>query len=91
MDYLSSNNILGIFPEGTRSRDGKLHGGYNGAVKFAYKYKVPIVPIGIIGTFAAWPPHKKKPKLIKCDVNIGNSFIVSSNKYCFNKVYTRYI
>lgn len=78
---LRINNILGIFPEGTRSRDGKLHKGYNGAVKFAYKYNVPIIPIGIIGTFNAWPPHKKKPKLIKCDINIGSSFIVSSDNF----------
>ncbi len=73
--------ILGAFPEGTRSRDGKLHKGYNGVVKFAYKYKVPILPVGIINTFKALPPHKKFPKFIKCHVNIGQTIIVDSDDY----------
>lgn len=78
---LKDNNILGIFPEGTRSRDGELHRGYNGAVKFSYKYNVPIIPIGIIGSFDAWSPHNKKPKLKKCDINIGDSFKVASENF----------
>lgn len=78
---LSNNNLLGIFPEGTRSRDGKLQRGYNGAVKFAYKYKVPIIPIGIVGTFNAWPPNKKVPKLMKSNINIGELFLVSNNNF----------
>jgi len=78
---LINNNLLGIFPEGTRSRDGKLQKGYNGAVKFAYKYKVPIIPIGIIGTFDAWPPNRKFPKLIKSKVNIGYPFRINSNDF----------
>jgi len=80
-NILGSNNILGIFPEGTRSRDGKLHKGYNGAVKFAYKYNVSIVPIGIIGAFKVWPPHKKKPNFRKIDINIGDSIIVRNDNF----------
>ena len=72
---------LGIFPEGTRSRDGKLHKGYNGAVKFACKYKIPIIPVGISGAFEAWAPHMKSPKLKKIDVNIGEKFLVKTEHY----------
>jgi len=78
---IKSGNILGIFPEGTRSRDGKLRKGYNGAVKFAYKYGVPIIPIGIIGTFDAWPAQKKIPKFKKCTVSIGKEYFVSSDDF----------
>lgn len=78
---LLDNRILGIFPEGTRSRDGKLHRGYNGAVKFSYKYKIPIIPVGIIGTFKAWPPHKKTPIFTKCDVFIGKEVMVLSDDF----------
>ena len=78
---ISSNNILGLFPEGTRSRDGKIHKGYNGAVKFSRRYNVPIIPIGITGTFNAWSPHMKFPKFIKSDINIGSKFIVGSDNF----------
>ncbi|OGY93734.1 MAG: hypothetical protein A2406_04175 [Candidatus Komeilibacteria bacterium RIFOXYC1_FULL_37_11] len=78
---LINNSLLGIFPEGTRSRNGKLQKGYNGAVKFAYQYKVPIIPVGIIGTFDAWPPNRKFPKLIKSKVNIGCPFRINSNDF----------
>ncbi|MBU1202965.1 1-acyl-sn-glycerol-3-phosphate acyltransferase [Patescibacteria group bacterium] len=73
--------VLGIFPEGTRSRDGKLHKGYNGAVKFSFKYQVPIIPIGLINTFDAFPPHSKKPRLVRCIINIGESFYLDSTDY----------
>ncbi|RJQ33612.1 1-acyl-sn-glycerol-3-phosphate acyltransferase [Candidatus Parcubacteria bacterium] len=77
----ASGGILGIFPEGTRSRDGKLNKGYNGVVKFAYRYKIPILPIGLTNTFEALPPHKKFPKFVKCNVNIGDMIIVVSEDY----------
>jgi len=80
VDNLFANGgVLGIFPEGTRSRDGKIHKGYNGVVKFARKYGVPIVPVGIVGTFQALPPHKKIPKFIKCDLNIGEIYRLGDN------------
>lgn len=73
--------ILGAFPEGTRSRDGKLHKGYKGVAKFARKYDVPILPVGITGTFDAWPPHKKMPKFKKCNVKIGKPIILETDDY----------
>lgn len=77
----NQGNILGLFPEGTRSRTGKLQRGYNGAVRFAYKYKVPIIPIGILGAFQAWPPHKKFPQKNKIDMNIGEPYEVKSGAF----------
>lgn len=73
--------ILALFPEGTRSRSGKMGKGYNGAVKFAYKYRVPITPVGIIGTFNAWPPHQKFPKIRKIDVFFDKPYYITTDSF----------
>lgn len=75
------NGVLGIFPEGTRSRTGCLNKAYSGVAKFAYKHNVPVVPIGIIGTFEAWPPNNKIPNFHRCTINIGESIVVSSDDF----------
>lgn len=73
-NLMNNGGVLGIFPEGTRSRSGKLQKGHVGAVNFSNKYDVPIVPVGITNTFDALPPHKKIAKFKKCDINIGTPF-----------------
>src|SRR3989344_424973 len=62
---LKSGGIIGVFPEGTRSRDGKLHKGRTGAVRLALAANCPILPVGISDTFELWPPQKKLPRLKK--------------------------
>ena len=49
-EVLDRGEVLGIFPEGTRSRDGLLHRGHSGAAHLALKTGAPLVPLGIIGT-----------------------------------------
>ena len=49
-DVLDRGQIVGLFPEGTRSRDGLLHRGHCGAAHLALTTGAPIVPVGIIGT-----------------------------------------
>jgi 1-acyl-sn-glycerol-3-phosphate acyltransferase len=44
-----------IFPEGTRSIDGHVEDFKKGAAILAYELGIPIVPVGIRGTFEAWP------------------------------------
>jgi 1-acyl-sn-glycerol-3-phosphate acyltransferase len=41
--------LFGIYPEGTRSRDGRLYRGHTGPARLALRTGVPIIPIGIIG------------------------------------------
>ncbi|PIP33597.1 hypothetical protein COX22_03510 [Candidatus Falkowbacteria bacterium CG23_combo_of_CG06-09_8_20_14_all_49_15] len=67
---LRNEGMLGIFPEGTRTRTGELGKAYTGVVKFALKAKAPIVPVGMIGAYRAWPPHKKLPRLRKVHIKI---------------------
>ena len=56
---LKRNESILIFPEGTRSRDGEMVPLKPGFVALAKRVKLPMVPIGIDGTFTSWPPGKK--------------------------------
>lgn len=49
LELLRSGQVLGIFPEGHRSRDGRLQGGRPGAIVLARRSGAPIVPVGIWG------------------------------------------
>jgi len=54
-EVLRRGEVIGVFPEGTRSRDGRLHRGHVGAAHLALITGAPIVPVGIIGTDAVLP------------------------------------
>ena len=69
---LGRGELFGIFPEGTRSRDGVLHKGRTGAARLAMKLGCPIYPVGIVGTDEIQPPDAKAPKLRRsCEITIG--------------------
>ena len=69
---LRRGELFGIFPEGTRSRDGILHKGRTGAARLAMKVGCPIYPVGMIGTREIQPPDAKVPKLRgECTIKIG--------------------
>ncbi|MEP7203953.1 MAG: lysophospholipid acyltransferase family protein, partial [Ilumatobacteraceae bacterium] len=53
---LRRGELFGIFPEGTRSRDGILHKGRTGAARLALKIGCPIYPVGMVGTREIQPP-----------------------------------
>lgn len=58
---LERGELFGIYPEGTRSRDGKLHKGHTGAARLALRTRSPIVPVGLQGTIEVQPPDAKLP------------------------------
>ena len=69
---LRRGELFGIFPEGTRSRDGILHKGRTGAVRLALKIGCPIYPVGMLGTREIQPPDAKVPALGgTCTIKIG--------------------
>ena len=71
-DVLRRGELFGIFPEGTRSRDGHLYKGHTGAARLALKVGCPIYPVGVIGTREIQPPDAKLPKIRKsATIKIG--------------------
>lgn len=69
--YLKNGEIMMIFPEGRRSRDGKLQKAYSGAAKLTLLSKVPVLPIGVTGSGEVLPKGKIFPRFARCEVNIG--------------------
>jgi len=70
---LNQGRIIGIFPEGTRSSDGEIHKPFTGVAKFALNAKVPVLPVGIIGTYDIMSRYDKRPKFrgAKAKIRIG--------------------
>ena len=62
---LNDGELFGIYPEGTRARDGLLHKGHTGAARLAMRTGAPIIPVGILGTLAVQPPDAKAPKVFR--------------------------
>ncbi len=60
---LRSGEMIGIFPEGERSVTGKLGSGAPGVALIALKADVPILPVGIVGTYEAFPRGARFPRL----------------------------
>ncbi len=58
-DVLAAGHLLGIYPEGTRAPDQRLHRGHTGAARLALRCDVPIIPVGIVGTRAVQPPGRR--------------------------------
>ncbi|BDZ49931.1 hypothetical protein GCM10025867_21720 [Frondihabitans sucicola] len=50
LQVLSENGLIGIYPEGTRSKDGKMHRGRTGVARLVLASGVPVVPIALAGT-----------------------------------------
>ncbi len=58
---LESGEFFGIYPEGTRARDGRLHKGHTGPARLALRTGAPIIPVGIRGAREVMPPEAKYP------------------------------
>jgi 1-acyl-sn-glycerol-3-phosphate acyltransferase len=56
---LERGDLLGIYPEGTRSPDGRLYRGKTGPVRMALEAGVPVIPFGIIGSDVAMPQDRR--------------------------------
>jgi 1-acyl-sn-glycerol-3-phosphate acyltransferase len=61
-------DFLCIFPEGTRTRTGRLGDFKLGYVRLAAESQTPILPVRITNTFAVWPPQRWLPRLRRVDV-----------------------
>ena len=68
---LRSGQLLGIYPEGTRSPDGRLYRGKTGVARMALEAKVPVLPVAMIGTDKVQPIGKVVPHLGRVRIVIG--------------------
>ena len=68
---LSAGELFGIYPEGTRSHDGKLYRGKTGVARLALECKVPVIPVAVLGTDVVAPPGKKFGTITRPAVRFG--------------------
>ena len=70
-EVLRSGRLLGIYPEGTRSPDGRLYRGKTGPVRLALRTGAPIIPVGLLGTAQVLPTGAKVPRPGQVRIRIG--------------------
>lgn len=68
---VQEGGAFGIYPEGTRSRDGRLYRGRTGVAWVALTAGVPVVPVGLIGTEKVQPVDAKWPTFARVTVRFG--------------------
>ena len=71
---LKKGESVVLFPEGERSWEGELLPLMTGFTALVKRVKVPIIPIGIHGTYEAWPRGAGKPKMHPVKVVVGEQF-----------------
>ncbi|MFT4010082.1 MAG: lysophospholipid acyltransferase family protein [Nocardioidaceae bacterium] len=68
---LDRGELFGIYPEGTRSHDGKLYRGRTGVARLALETGVPVIPVAVVGTDVVAPPGKKFGSFTRPVVRFG--------------------
>ncbi len=68
---LGRGEAFGIYPEGTRSRDGRLYRGRTGVAHLAMTAGAPVVPVGLAGTEHVQPVGTTRPRLVPITVEFG--------------------
>jgi 1-acyl-sn-glycerol-3-phosphate acyltransferase len=71
LGVLSRGEAFGIYPEGTRSRDGRLYRGRTGVAHLALTARVPVVPVGLVGTDKLQPVGSRLPRRVPVTVSFG--------------------
>ena len=68
---LAQGKLLGMYPEGTRSPDGRLYKGKSGLARLALQTRVPVIPVAMIGTDVVNPPGSKMWRFGRVTVRFG--------------------
>lgn len=71
LGVLGRGELLGIYPEGTRSPDGRLYKGKVGVAVMALTAGVKVVPCAMVGTFEIQPPGRALPKIRRVTIRFG--------------------
>ncbi|MDR4533255.1 lysophospholipid acyltransferase family protein [Glutamicibacter sp. PS] len=81
LDALADGQLLGIYPEGTRSPDGRLYRAKLGVAKLALEAGVPVIPVGMIGTNKVQPIGQWLPHPGKVEIRIGQPLRFDPERY----------
>ena len=71
LGVLSQGLLLGIYPEGTRSPDGRLYRGRTGIARMVLEARVPVIPVAMIDTEKVQPIGKSLPRIRRVGIVIG--------------------
>ncbi len=71
LEVLGRGEAFGIYPEGTRSRDGRLYRGRTGVAHLALTAGVPVVPVGLVGTEDIQPVGSNRPRIVPVSISFG--------------------
>ncbi len=71
LQVLGRGDLLGIYPEGTRSPDGRLYRGRTGIARMALEAHVPVVPVIMVDTDTMMPIGRRIPRVVRVGIVIG--------------------
>jgi len=71
LDLLKAGELFGIYPEGTRSPDGRLYRGRTGVGWLALASGLPVIPVAMVGTDRVLPPGHTIPSLHRVAIRVG--------------------
>lgn len=77
LEVLARGEAFGIYPEGTRSRDGRLYRGRTGVAHLALTAGCPVVPVGLTGTERLQPVGARLPRVVPVTVAFGEPIEVA--------------
>ena len=78
LETLAAGRPIAMFPEGTRSRDGRLKAGKPGAAYLAIRSGAPILPAAISGTHRIFPGRSRWPRASRIRIRYGEPFVLAS-------------
>ncbi|HEU5268332.1 MAG TPA: lysophospholipid acyltransferase family protein [Jatrophihabitans sp.] len=70
-ELLAAGKLLGIYPEGTRSPDGRLHKFRTGVARLALRTGAPVIPVGLVGTDQVLPAGERRWRRVPLEVHYG--------------------
>ena len=73
LGVLAQGLLLGIYPEGTRSPDGRLYRGRTGIARMVLEAKVPVIPVAMIDTEKVQPIGKRLPRIRRVGIVVGEA------------------
>ncbi len=79
LSVLAEGNCLGIYPEGTRSPDGRLYKGRTGIARLAIESGAPIIPVAMFNTEKIQPTGKLLPKIMRVKMVFGEPIYIKGD------------